>query len=156
MSEDAGGSTTQGCEGFAPEGCTEPLDEFFPFGLEGTFLLPTAAESVDTFVFMVVDSFVSIVLGFHVRVRKAKLLVWFVWKWGPPSLSDASVANLHMALVHGDVSCPENITSSLRVDFVPVRSAWHDGRLVIWLPPIWSKPDADNYRQRHTAGTNTV
>ena len=84
MSEDAGGSTTQGCEGLAPEGCTEPLDEFFPFGLEGTFLLPTAAESVDTFVFMVVDSFVSIVLGFHVRVRKAKLLVRFVWKWGPP------------------------------------------------------------------------
>ena len=63
MSEDAGGSTTQGWEGFAPEGFTEALDEFFPFGFEGTFLLATAAESVEseTFVFMVVDSLVSIV-----------------------------------------------------------------------------------------------
>jgi hypothetical protein len=66
MSEEVGGSTTQGCEGLAPEGCTEPLDEFFSFGLEGTFLLATAAESVDTFVFMVVDSVASIILGFHI------------------------------------------------------------------------------------------
>ena len=74
----------------------------------------------------------------------------------PPSLRDASVANLHMALVNGDVSCPENITSSLRVDFVPVTTVRHDGRLVIWLPPIRSKPDADKNRHRHTALNNTV
>ena len=47
MSEDAGGSTTQGCEGLAAEASTEPLDVFFPFGLEDTFLLPTAAAAVD-------------------------------------------------------------------------------------------------------------
>ena len=56
MSEEVGGSTTQGCEGLAAEACTEPLDEFFPFHLEGTFILATAAELVDTFVFMFVDS----------------------------------------------------------------------------------------------------
>ena len=74
----------------------------------------------------------------------------------PLSLSDPSIANPHMGLGHGGVSCPEHITAQLRVDFVPVRNACHDGRLAMWVPPIRSKPDAHNYRQRHTAGTNTV
>ena len=64
ISEGAGGSSTQRSEGFAP------LDAFFPFGLEGPFLLPAAAESVETVAFMFVDNLVSILLFFHVQVRK--------------------------------------------------------------------------------------
>ena len=68
ISEGVGGSSTQGSEGFAPQGCPEPLDAFFPFGLEGPFLLPAAAESVETVAFMFFDNLVSILLVFHVRV----------------------------------------------------------------------------------------
>ena len=156
MSEEAGGSTTQGCESLVAEACTEPLNEFIPFGLEDTFLLATAAESVDTFVFMFVDSFASIIW-----VSTCKFEQWNCWYGSRgngvlPSLSDESIANLHIALVHGDLSCPENISSLLRVDFVPVTSAWHDRRLIIWLPPIRSKPDTDKNRHRHTTLNNTV